>query len=72
MTRLPRAAATPFGVERAEEIWARRGLQNKVTVAEGEDTYVSELWAQMDGNTCWMTAFFEILNGRIKPPGGER
>jgi hypothetical protein len=58
---------TPFDQKRAQEIWAQRGLCYSLdgVITEGESAYVSALWDTMPGYTCWMSAFFEILNGRV-------
>lgn len=60
---------TPFGKERAEEIWAQRGHQHAVehAMSPGEVSYVSTVLRTKPGDWCWMNVFFEILNGRITP-----
>ena len=59
---------TPFGVERAREIWAQRGSQHEVEskMTDGEKAYVKAVWDALPGESCWMTAFFLILNGLEK------
>jgi hypothetical protein len=60
-----KVAPTQFGVDRAKAIWAARGWCNDVSRAytPGEDAYVKQVWDTLPGNTCWMSAFFLILNG---------
>lgn len=53
--------------KRAEAIWAKRGIQNTLsddlfTFEELHSVYL--LWQSMSGDSCFMTAFFEFLNGR--------
>lgn len=57
---------TPFGVERAQAIWAARGMCNDLSkvVTPAEDAYVKSVWDTLPGNTTWMSAFFLILNGK--------
>jgi len=63
----PKVEPTPFGSTRAQEIWASRGfcwdLDKRLT--PGEDAYVRKVWDTMSGTTCWMDAFFRILNGKV-------
>lgn len=61
-----RPAPTPFGVERARAIWAARGLCNDISraVTPGEDAYVKQVWDTLPGSSCWMTAFYLIMNGK--------
>lgn len=61
----PGVEPTPFDRGRAAQIWAARGLQNTVTHAmtPGEVAFVTALWDTMGGSSCWMSAFYEILNG---------
>jgi len=54
---------TPFGSKRAEEIWENRGHCWDLRLTPGEDAYVHKVWDTMPGHTCWMDAFFRILNG---------
>jgi hypothetical protein len=63
-------APTPFGVERAKEIWAARGMCNDISrvVTPGEDAYVKLVWDTLDGASCWMSAFYLILNGKDPLP----
>lgn len=51
----------------AIEVWNNRGLQNDITsvVTPEQDAYIRAVWATMPGTTCYMDAFFEILNDRI-------
>lgn len=49
--------------ERAEEVWAVRGMQNEVKVTKEEDAYVRRVWATLPGTSSWMSAFYLILNG---------
>lgn len=60
--------ATPFGVERAKEIWEERDAENCVShaVTPGEDSYIRNVWEGMPDNTSYMDAFFNILNDRVK------
>jgi hypothetical protein len=65
------ARATPFGEERAREIWAERRPMHGITHAmtREEVAYVSCVWLAMpSGERCWMDAFFAILNRRVRPP----
>lgn len=57
--------SAPFGQARAQEIWDARGPQWSVHPTEGEDAYVQYVWSTMPGHTCWMDAFFRILNGTV-------
>jgi hypothetical protein len=59
----------PFGKERAEEIYASRspwqGCVTKQMTLE-EEAYVMAVWDTIpSGSSCFMSAFFEILNGRV-------
>lgn len=69
--KFPRTKATPapFGPERAEEIWAQRGLEHEVSHAmtDGEDEYVHAVWSTMPGHTCWADAFHRIRLGKVPP-----
>lgn len=60
---------TPFGPERAKEIYSKRGfmLGNIAdTITPGEDAYVLAVWDTIkSGSSSWMTAFYEILNNRF-------
>ena len=63
---MPRAEPTPFDQKRAEELWEGRGLQWSMKhLTPGEDSYVATVWDSMPGDTCWMDAFFSILQGRV-------
>lgn len=63
-----RPPCTPFGVERAEAIYAERGPFGALAdVTPGEDAYVAALWATMPGTTCWMDAFHRIRRGEVLP-----
>lgn len=66
MKNSSRVTATPFAIDRARIIWATRGLMNDVSrvVTPGEDAYVKKVWDTLPGNTCWMSAFFLILQGK--------
>lgn len=49
--------------ERAEEIWANRGLCWALTMTIHEEAYIRNLWDTMPGNTCFMDAFFRVKKG---------
>ena len=54
--------------ERAQEVWAQRALQNQVShlLTKEEYDYVTALWDTIeDGRSCWMSAFFMILHGKV-------
>jgi len=59
--------STPFSQDRAREIWAQRGMQNTVSHAMtgSEIAYVKAIWDTLPGNSCFMSAFFLILNGQV-------
>lgn len=53
--------------KRAQEVWAQRGLQNRVDhlLTPEEYAYVIRVWdAIPSGRSSWMSAFFLILNGQ--------
>lgn len=56
------AVPTPFGSERAEEIWAQRGQQHDLfsAMTAGEDEYVRRVWDTLGGTSCWSDAFHRI------------
>jgi hypothetical protein len=59
---------TPFGQKRARELWAERGQASSFpTVTPGENAYVKLVQDRLDGDSCWMSAFFNILQGRPIP-----
>ena len=61
--RVSDVTPTPFGPERAQELWDARGIQwNMSHLTPGEDAYVRQVWdtIRSDSST-WMTAFFRIL-----------
>lgn len=59
----------PFSAERAAEIWAKRGLQNTIpdsAMTTAERDFVKEVWDAIPrGTSCWMDAFFLILNNQL-------
>ncbi len=69
ITPRTRATATPFGPERALEIWEQRGPQWDVSssITPGEDEYVREIWNSMPANRCWMDAFLSVLHDECRP-----
>lgn len=54
---------TPFGRERAAEIWEGRTSQNSIDrcVTPGENAYIRAIWEQMPDETAYMDAFFYIM-----------
>ena len=62
------ATPEPFGAERAAAIWAQRLLQGAVehAMTKPEVAYVYAVWDTMGGSSCWMSAFYAILNGQIE------
>lgn len=59
---------TPFGVDRAQEIWNARGAQWALDLTPGEAAYVHFVWDEIqDGSSSFMTAFLAILNGKVTP-----
>lgn len=52
--------------ERAREAWEQRGLQNNLDgrLTPEEYAYVKRVWDTLPGTSCWMSAFFLILNGK--------
>jgi hypothetical protein len=58
--------ATPFGPERARELWAGRSLQNEIHPTDDERRYVDSVWAETMGDgSSWMSAFMSIMNGGV-------
>jgi hypothetical protein len=39
-------------------------------ITPGEYAYVTSVWDTMADNTCWMSAFYAILQGKVNPSGG--
>lgn len=64
----PLVDVTPFGVERAQAIWAQRGLQHDLSRSDmtpAERAYVNQVWDTMGDRASWMSTFYEILAGRV-------
>jgi hypothetical protein len=61
------ATPEPFGRERAQEIWSRRGLACDFTgvLTPGEDAYVRQIWDTLDGDASFIVAFEMIRHGRV-------
>ena len=61
--------ATPFGKERAREIWDKRGAQYDLSnsgMTPGEEEFVREVWdANAFDGSSWISTFLDILNDRI-------
>ncbi len=58
---------TPFGCERASEIFKQRGPFFDFSCTDmtpGEDSYVRLVSSRMPDRSSWASAFYEILNGR--------
>jgi len=67
MVTLASPKPTPFGRERAEELWAARGLQwdMEEKLTPGENAYVNQVWMTLPGTSTWMDAFFRIRDGKV-------
>jgi hypothetical protein len=60
---------TPFGRERAAELWAGKGPCGELRTTGGEDAYVRAVWASLnDPSSSWMTAFWKIHDGECLSP----
>lgn len=59
---------TPFGQDRAEEIWQARQIQGEIegNMTDGEIAYVRRVWDTLPGTASFMTAFWAIQNGTVK------
>ena len=48
---------------RARELWASRRMHMEgIEATPEEDAIIRYLWDQMDGSSCYMSAFFVFLN----------
>lgn len=55
---------------RAKEIWAAKSHKPYMTdirhlMTQDEHSFVMSIWQSMPGWTCYMDAFFSILNDRL-------
>lgn len=49
--------------ERADEIWAARGLQHALTMTIEEEAYIRAVWDAMERNAAFMDAFHIVRRG---------
>jgi len=68
--KVPRSHATPtpFGPDRAHQIWEARGHENDFSRAltDGEDEYVRQVWDAMPETSTYQDAFFRVMWGEAR------
>jgi hypothetical protein len=58
---------TPFGADRALEIWENKGPAAAYVLTPGEDAYVKQVWDLLGDESSWTTALMNIAHGGAIP-----
>jgi hypothetical protein len=58
-------AITPFGPDRAREIWEGKGLEGKLWLTEGERWFLRALWSTRGGSSSITSVLLQVMRGEL-------